>query len=104
MGQVVHRYPSNHLSLGVDSLVAGAISITELHWPQMGGQLLLSSDGVIEAVSDDGRTFGYEGVIGALAGSHPRERLAVLQQALRRHLDAQAGHDDISMLLLDLPG
>lgn len=101
-GGVCARYASNHLPLGIEELADDALTIIELRWTQP-AQLLLCSDGLIEAISPRGESFDYAGVSKALAGLRPNDRLAALQLALRRHLDAQAGHDDISMMLLDLP-
>lgn len=101
-GQLLGRYSSDQLPLGIETWQAEEVSIMPLEWRQA-SQLLLCSDGLIEATSGQGDEFGYAGVLGALATSTPANRLEYLHLALRRHLDELAGHDDISMLLLELP-
>lgn len=101
-GRLLARYRADQLPLGIETWQAEEVSITNLEW-HTASQMLLCSDGLIEAVSGGGEEFGYEGVLAALASSKPENRLDALQLALRRHLDVLAGHDDISMLLLDLP-
>lgn len=101
-GSLVARHCSDQLPLGIETWHAEDVSITHLEWDQP-SQLLLCSDGLIEAASGEGDDFGYAGVLAALSSSKPEARLDALQVELRRHLDVLAGHDDISMLLLDLP-
>lgn len=101
-GRLLARYRADQLPLGIETWQAEEVSIINLEW-QQASQLLLCSDGLIEAVSGNGTEFGYEGVLAALAASKPENRLDTLQLELRRHLDVLTGHDDISMLLLDLP-
>ncbi|MDQ7988314.1 MAG: response regulator [Candidatus Dactylopiibacterium sp.] len=101
-GQVQARYSSDQLPLGIEPWQASEISVSALEWHQP-AQLLLCSDGLIEAAPAGGEGFGYEGMLEAIEGCRPARRLANLQQALGHHLAGQAGHDDISMLLLDLP-
>ncbi|MDO6387594.1 MULTISPECIES: SpoIIE family protein phosphatase [unclassified Uliginosibacterium] len=101
-GQLLARYRADQLPLGIEVWQAEEVSITPLEW-NTASQLLLCSDGLIEACSGKGEEFGYEGVLAALASSRVEGRLDALQVELRRHLDVLAGHDDISMLLLDLP-
>jgi PAS domain S-box-containing protein len=101
-GSVRARYRADQLPLGIETWQAEEVSITRLDW-ENASQMLLCSDGLIEASSGEGKDFGYEGVLAALSSNKPELRLDALQLELRRHLDVLAGHDDISMLLLDLP-
>lgn len=101
-GALQHRFRSDQLPLGIESWQATDISVTGIEWHHQ-SQLMLCSDGVIEAQSETGRIFGYEGMLAAVLNRNEEARLDALRSALSAHLGAQAGHDDISMLLLDLP-
>jgi serine phosphatase RsbU (regulator of sigma subunit) len=101
-GSLLRRFSSDQLPLGIESWQASEISVTGLEW-RAESQLLLCSDGLIEAQSAKGEEFGYEGMLQSLAGTRVELRLDALLGSLARHLGGQGGHDDISMLLLDLP-
>ena len=99
---MVTRYTSSHLPLGIVRMESEEADTVKLRWKEP-GQLLLCSDGVIEATSDEGDVFDYEGVEKAALSASPSQRLTALQRALSHHLAGMAGHDDISMLLISLP-
>lgn len=101
-GRVLARFSSDQIPLGIEFWQANEISTTTLEW-QTPSQLLLCSDGLVEAAPEDGRGFGHEGVLDAIGGCRPTQRLESVLGALGRHLGGQQGHDDISILLLDLP-
>jgi serine phosphatase RsbU (regulator of sigma subunit) len=101
-GTVLHRYASSKLPLGiVEAMGEDCIPVT-MTW-DVPSHVLLCSDGVIEASGDDGNEFGYEGIIDALRGVLPDQRLKSLHSRLDDHLQGKPAHDDMSMLLLDLP-
>lgn len=102
-GSLIRRFSSDQLPLGIVAWQASEISVTGLEWQEQ-AQLLMCSDGLIEAQAAGGEAFGYEGMLAAVAGSKVDGRLEALLERLADHLGGQGGHDDISMLLLDLPG
>jgi anti-sigma regulatory factor (Ser/Thr protein kinase) len=73
----------------------------EQHAFSRGEQLVMASDGLLEAVGPHGRRFGEEGLIGALAGLPRSQRRAEVMAALAAHLDGKAASDDISLVLID---
>jgi PAS domain S-box-containing protein len=100
-GSVQQRFHADQLPLGIEEWQAEEVNVQTLDWnPQ--SQLLLCSDGLIEAEGPDGQVFGFDGVEQALQGTGSVERLDALCQVLKAHLEDQPGHDDISMLLLDM--
>lgn len=101
-GRVLNRFVSDQLPLGIDVWKSSDIHVRSLLWEKR-SQLLLCSDGLIEAEGEGGVAFDYQGVQKALVGIEPGLRLGALREALQEHLGMLAGHDDISMLLLDLP-
>lgn len=101
-GEVLNRFMSAHLPLGIIAMEQPEVVTVALEWASV-CQLLLCSDGVVEATSADGEVFDYAGVQKAVAASAPTQRLEALQRSLWHHLAGQPGHDDISMLLITLP-
>lgn len=99
-GEVVQRFASRHLPLGILSSEE-MDAASETFALGSGRQVLMCSDGVLEAISRTGVDFGPERLQGALAGVPGDRRLASVRQALRDHLGGEVGHDDMSVLLVD---
>jgi serine phosphatase RsbU (regulator of sigma subunit) len=99
-GTVRQSVASTHPPLGIvdfDEDMAGVVTIP----CPPGTQLLLTSDGLLEATGSNGDVFGTERLIGALAGAEPGNRLRAVKEALSRHLGELAPHDDVSVLIID---
>lgn len=99
-GSVEHVFALRHLPLGVladDELDAGA----ETHaLAGDGRQLMLYSDGLVEAENAAGEMFGFSRFAAAL-GAAPERRLPALLEALQAHVrDAPQG-DDVAVLAVD---
>lgn len=103
-GNVMRRIPSMHLPLGVEYFLSDeAAPLTcDCRLPN-GAQLLLCSDGLLEARNAAGEPFGEERLKAALASAAPAQRLEAIQQALAQHLGGVPPHDDIAVALIDLP-
>jgi serine phosphatase RsbU (regulator of sigma subunit) len=66
----------------------------------VGDQLILYSDGVIEAASPDGAEFGVEGIVRALPTcSSSRDVASAIHEAVSRHANG-ARYDDLSLLVI----
>ncbi len=103
-GGVLHTFDTNNLPLGVDAFTqenAAALPFN-CDYPA-GSQLVLISDGLIEAQDPAGEPFGIERLCTALASAPATGRLDAVKDAVNQHLSAQVAHDDISLLLIDLP-
>ncbi len=98
-GRVVNRLCSHDLPLGVEPL-----AIADVHCQQTvlapGEQILVFSDGLLEALSPAGTEFGYEGIAEVLVTTVREGRLAALERAVADHCAGVSPHDDISMLLV----
>jgi len=99
-GEVRERFPSRHLALGVIDGDASLWEVSRFVW-QPGAQLLLYSDGLIEACDAQGAAFGEERLLAALAGKAATARGEAIRGALTQHLANAPAHDDISLLVLD---
>lgn len=100
-GLVQDRFTSSNLPLGID--VDDAVSVPPRHfrWTP-GDQLVLCSDGLIEAQNAQGEAFGNQRLEDVLRSSAPSERHDSVRRALAMHLDGASAHDDVSLMVMDL--
>jgi PAS domain S-box-containing protein len=98
-GMVIQSFASSNLPLGIVSSAESPFSPVEFHLGA-GSQVVMCSDGVLEAVSRTGVDFGAERLQRALAAASPETRLASVTQALTDHLGGGQAHDDMSLLIV----
>jgi PAS domain S-box-containing protein len=101
-GRVMREIKSAHLPLGIDD-IDWRTAVAETLVAPPGAQLVLFSDGLVEAQSAAGEPFGVERLCAALAGADAGGRLDAVREAVLRHLDAESPHDDVTLMLIDLP-
>lgn len=102
-GQVVMQWASSHPPLGIlpDSVFS---SMTETALINEPGDLLLCSDGLVEAENPAGQWLGLGGVVDLLVGGDTSQaRFNRLLQGVEAHLDGGQGRDDISFLMVSVP-
>ena len=102
-GKVSIQWASNHPPLGVlpPGLFSNTTETVVCHEP---GQLLLCSDGLVEAEDTAGRWLGFSGALDLLAAENdPLRRFDALRLGLERHLAGRAARDDISCMLIQVP-
>ena len=102
-GQLLCEYRSEHLPLGIEAFDAGSAPAQDIEIPAAGGQLVLFSDGLIEAQDVAGEAFGTERLRAALAGAPVARRIDAVQDAMSAHLGTSEPHDDVTLMLIDLP-
>ena len=102
-GKMVREIQSTHLPLGIDDFDWRKSATETLAVPAGGGQLVLFSDGLIEAQNAAGEAFGMERLCAALAGVPGDRRLDAAKDAVARFMGQQLPHDDVTLLLVDLP-
>jgi anti-sigma regulatory factor (Ser/Thr protein kinase) len=73
----------------------------EQHAFARGEQLVLVSDGLLEAMGPLGRRFGEDGLAAALVGLPRSQRRDELMAAINAHLAGVAPADDMTLLLID---
>lgn len=66
-------------------------------------QIVLCSDGLIEANNNLGLQFGISGLLTAAANTSPATRFQQIEQALAKHLAGTIAADDISLMVIDCP-
>jgi hypothetical protein len=92
-------FASNHVPLGLlededfDEAVESAALLS-------GSQLVLYSDGLIEAEDAAGEMFGEERLARLLGGAPLQERLGQVKEGLASHLSGRGAHDDVSLVLV----
>lgn len=99
-GAAEHVFDLRHLPLGVvedDDFETTA----ETHSFGADAQLILYSDGVIEADNDAGETFGLDRLTRALADAPRDARIEAAAQAVSAHIADRVARDDISIMAVD---
>lgn len=99
-GEVEHIFALRHLPLGL--LDDDEFETTsETHAIGSDAQLIVYSDGVTEAENEAGEMFGFDRLVGAVAGAGAGKRLEEAVAAVQRHMSDHAAQDDISILVVD---
>lgn len=101
-GNVVERFRSNDLPLGIVDSDQISTAPRQFVW-QSPCQLVMCSDGLLEAENALGVQFGEGRLVEALRGAQRGGRRDAIQQALGEHLDSTPAQDDLSLLLLNCP-
>ncbi|MEQ1532396.1 MAG: SpoIIE family protein phosphatase [Sideroxydans sp.] len=101
--QILHRFESNHLPLGIVSSAEFNATPDFYRYSQPHGHVLLCSDGATEITVDDGRTLSHDGLLSGaenLSNEHLFDRLV---GGIEHHLKTSQADDDIALILIELP-
>lgn len=98
-GQVLWRFRSQNLPLGIVGNDLFSREVEAFKLPEEDTQLFMYSDGLIEAENATGEAFGKQRLQDVLQ-CRPEERLVKLRTSLDDHLGKQPAHDDVSYLQL----
>jgi serine phosphatase RsbU (regulator of sigma subunit) len=98
-GTIAERFPSLHPPLGILDPKAFDPRTVVSCWTRP-GQLLLCSDGLLEAENDAEQPFGQEGLLQAL-GAGGRSPFDAVLESVTRHLGERPAHDDVSLIAVD---
>ncbi|MBU1364408.1 MAG: response regulator [Gammaproteobacteria bacterium] len=101
-GRVSQTFPSSNLPLGIVSNDELGGEPQHFNWVEE-SQLVLCSDGLLEANNPQGVQFGATGLIAASANTSPTERFERIESALAAHQNGGVAGDDISLMLIDCP-
>lgn len=101
-GRKVREFPSTQVPLGIADNADIDTNPTEFSWDPE-SQLILCSDGLLEAQNGDGEAFGVCGLMAAISNAPPIGRLNAIRTGLTNHLDQIVAADDISIMLIDCP-
>lgn len=100
-GEVLRQFESEHFALGAVATADELTSVVEFSW-EPSNQLLLLTDGVIEAQNPEGEQFGYARVIELVKQVSGPDRLGHITSALNSHLAGLPADDDASLVVVNL--
>ncbi|MFN0317888.1 MAG: PP2C family protein-serine/threonine phosphatase, partial [Burkholderiales bacterium] len=100
-GEVCDVVRSSHVALGVLPDAAFDASVSTIH-ESKAVQLLMISDGVLEAANTGNEEFGQDRAKAILLNTPIEDRIEVLLAAVFAHQDCAPEHDDMSVALLNL--
>lgn len=101
-GRSERVFPPANLALGiVDNKDTDCNPVTFTWSPE--SQIVLCSDGLLEATNKNGAEFGVSGLLSAAANTWPDNRFSQIDAALTRHLEGAVATDDVSMMVIDCP-
>ena len=101
-GRVARTFQSANLPLGIVSNDELGGDPEHFSWADE-SQLVLCSDGLLEATNASGIQFGTERLIAATANTSPSDRFAKIESTLAKHQGECIASDDISLMLIDCP-
>jgi PAS domain S-box-containing protein len=101
-GRIVREFPSTQLPLGILGNAEINSEPVEFTW-EGECQLMLCSDGLLEAGIPERHPFGKAGLLEAIAGTSHQERFEAIEKALLDHLGEALAADDVSVMLIDCP-
>ena len=101
-GRVSREFASTRIPLGIVDNREIDPGATEFAWEKE-NQLILCSDGLLEAENAEGKQFGTAGLANATANTSPGQRFQAIQTALATHLGKTMAADDISIMVIDGP-
>lgn len=99
-GRVAKRFPSNALPLGISGNEDMEATPESFTWAP-DSQMVMYSDGLIEAQGPGGDQFSLEGLIKSLAHTAPSARFEAIRQSLAEHTKEVPEADDTSLMLVD---
>lgn len=101
-GRVLREFAAENLPLGIEDVDWRNAATTISDVPP-GAQIVLLSDGLTEAANAAGEAFGMARLRAALASAPAGQRLDAVRDAVLAHMGDLAPHDDVTLMLIDLP-
>lgn len=98
-GAVIHGFDSRHLPLGISRTEDFSPETERMPYPQ-GAQLMLMSDGLLDASNSTSSAYGLERLRNLIAGTSSAQRLDAIKQDVLEHLDGKTARDDISAFII----
>jgi PAS domain S-box-containing protein len=98
-GRTKNRFAARQLPLGIIEFDEETAEITTIEM-QPGEQLVLFSDGLIEAADSGGNQFGMDRLCEVLAKADAGRRIDAVRGALYAHAGIGPLHDDVSLLVV----
>lgn len=100
-GETFRTFAPNNLPLGI--LDRTFVARTEIFQWHCHSQLVIYSDGLVEAEDEHGVAWGGDSIRLALSQTPPAGRFDALIDGVHRHLGSRRGFDDMTLLMVDCP-
>ncbi len=98
-GKLLHSAESRHLPIGVRDPADFDASIETIRF-EPGAQVILYSDGLVDAGNTTGEPIGGERLLELCTSSTAAERMANIRHFVKNHLGTAKSHDDISLAIV----
>jgi CheY-like chemotaxis protein len=98
-GEIIHSFVPNNLPLGI--LDRTFVARTDIFQWDRPSQLVIYSDGLVEAEDEKGVAWGADNIRRTLAEMPPAGRFDALVDGVHRHLGERRGFDDMTLLMVD---
>jgi len=98
-GNHIHGANSRHLPIGILE-PANFDSSTETFRFERGMQLMLYSDGLVDAGNDNNNSIGSEKLLEVCQQSSATDRMSSIRHFVKEHLGTTKSHDDISLVMV----
>ncbi|MBI5746078.1 MAG: SpoIIE family protein phosphatase [Nitrospirae bacterium] len=99
-GEIINQWKSRHPPLGILNKGEFNTETEVFSWDEP-CQLVIYSDGLVEAENLDGKVFDDKLILQALFSATPKLRFSALVEAVKKHLAGRSSHDDISLVMID---
>lgn len=101
-GETLHLFKSTNLALGIVDSHDLDLHTEVVQWTAH-SQLLMFSDGFVEAENHASEPLGLDALVASVAAEPHETRFSVAVRTLQRHLDGKPAHDDLSLIVVDCP-
>lgn len=101
-GETLHLFKSTNLALGIVENGLFEMRTEVVQW-DVPSQLLLFSDGFVDAENAAGAPIGLDALLAGVAAMSHEKRFSAAVQMVQNHLGGQAAHDDLSLMVVDCP-
>ncbi|MEE2961584.1 MAG: SpoIIE family protein phosphatase [Myxococcota bacterium] len=99
-GTILHSFKSRNMALGILNEKSFESKTEKFQWHDT-AQLLMLSDGLLDALNSEGHEFTQEGLVQALANSSHENRFTEILDAVHKHCgDVKIG-DDLTLILVE---
>lgn len=100
-GEILSRWDSRQLPLGIVDDPDCGKQLEYYNFDQP-GQLVMMSDGLVDALNTVGERYGLERALEVLRGSPPPARFRNLLDDLKVHMAGRPAADDVSLVIVDI--
>ncbi|MBS4096972.1 MAG: SpoIIE family protein phosphatase [Sulfuricella sp.] len=101
-GETLRLFKSTNLALGIIDSNDLDLHTDVVKW-ESHSQLLMFSDGFVEAENLAGEGLGLDALIAGVAPEPAETRFSAAVQVVQQHLAGKPAHDDLSLMVIDCP-